>query len=308
MHLGIRDGNKFSANYACALLFANDPRCIAPGCRIRFLRFEGESEGTGEKWNAVKDEFIDGRIPVLIAGAETVIKSQLRTFSRLGAGGKFFTSTEYPEFAWYEAVVNACAHRAYGNGAKNMPIFVKMFDNKFLIESPGPFPPFVTHENIYELHSARNPFLMEAMYYLEFVRMAHEGTRRMRELMLKSELPEPEFRQDEIGHALVRVTLRNNTKQRRLWVDADVAQLLGAQVAHSLSPEEKRCVNFCGENGKINVTDAVRLVGGDWEAMKKMLERLVTREILERRYGSGVERDPKAAYYLRGTPPQKKSN
>ena len=106
------------------------------------------------------------------------MKSQLRSFSRLSSGGKFLTSPEYPEFAWYEAIVNACVHRSYGNGMKNMNIFVKMFDDRLEVESPGPFPAFVTADTIYDLHQHPiKSFLMEAMFYLKFVKMGHEGTR-----------------------------------------------------------------------------------------------------------------------------------
>ena len=60
MHLGRHDREHFLPNIACALIFAKDPLPLIPGCKIRFLRFEGEEERTGEKWNVVKDEWIDG--------------------------------------------------------------------------------------------------------------------------------------------------------------------------------------------------------------------------------------------------------
>jgi len=300
MHLGDFEDNVFNPNIAFALLFANDPRIIVPGCRIRFLRFSGETEHTGESWNAVKDEFIDGTIPIQIQKADMVLKSQLRNFSRLGTGGKFFTSSEYPEFAWYEAIVNACVHRSYGEGMKNMTVFVKMFDDRLVIESPGAFPPFVTPSNIYTTHHPRNPFLMDAMYYLKFVRCAAEGTRRIKEEMLGMELPEPEFEQDDKVHAVVRVTLRNNIKQRKVWIDADVVEVLGAQIAHSLTEKEKRCINFIAENSQISVSDVQRLTQMSWPAARKMLGCLVDRGILEHVHRKDVSRDPKARFKLRG--------
>ena len=168
MYLGTIVDDTFYPNIALALLFSKDPRRIIPGCKIRFLRFSGETEGTGASWNAVKDEFIDGTIPFQIQQTAQILKSQLRNFSRLGKGGNFYISTEYPDFSWYEAIVNACVHRSYGNGMKNMNIFVKMFDDRLVIESPGGFPPFVTPQNIYNMHQPRNPYLMGAMYYLKF--------------------------------------------------------------------------------------------------------------------------------------------
>lgn len=57
--------------------------------------------------------------------------------------------------------------------------------------SPGGFPPFVTPQNIYEVHHPRNPTLMQAMAYLDYVKCAHEGTRRIRQTMADMELPTP---------------------------------------------------------------------------------------------------------------------
>ncbi len=300
LHLGTNENGQFIPNLACLLLFANDPRSVIPGCRIRFLRFSGETEGTGPSWNAVKDEFIDGNIPSIIQQAEQILKSQLRTFSRLGKGNKFFTSPEYPEFAWFEAIVNASVHRNYGNGMKNMPIFVKMFDDHLVVESPGAFPPFVTPQNIYETHNPRNPYLMDAMCALEFVKCAHEGTRRIRSDMIEMKLPEPIFEQDDKGHVMVRVTLRNNIKQRKVWVDADVAQMLGEQIALNLDENEKRCVNFAAEYGKISVSEAQRLTKFTWPAASKLLKGLVKKDIFESTHRKGRDRDQAARYKIRG--------
>lgn len=299
LHLGTMVDGDFKPNVACALLFAFDPRTVCPGCRIRFLRFEGEREGTGEHWNAVKDEYIEGTVPMQIQRAEQLLSSQLRTFSRLGPGGRFITSPEYPQQAWYEAVVNACVHRSYGNGLSNMNIFVKMFDDRLEIESPGAFPPFVTPQNIYDMHSPRNPYLMEAMYYLKYVKCAHEGTRRIRDTLRRMNLPEPEFRQHEVAGAIVRVTLRNDIKQRKVWVDADVAELLGAQLAQQLTEDQKRCLNSVAEHGYINVSDAQRLTGKTWETAKKTLMSLVDKNILEHTHRDDLERDPKARFTLK---------
>ena len=144
--LGKMENGVFVPNVACAVLFAKDPNALFPGCSIRFLRYEGETEETGERYNVVKDVWIEGCVVDLMVESTQVLNSQLRDFSRLGEDGKFYTAPEYPFEAWYEAIVNACVHRSYG--LKNMNIFVKMFDDRLVIESPGGFPPFVTPENI----------------------------------------------------------------------------------------------------------------------------------------------------------------
>ena len=298
MHLGKMKKDAFVPNIACALLFAKDPRLVVPGCRIRFLRFDGDHEGTGDKWNAIKDEFVDGTVPHLITQTEKLLESQLRTFSKLGTNNKFFTQPEYPKTAWYEALVNACVHRSYGNGLKNVPIFVKMFDNRLLVESPGPFPPFVTPENIHLTHHPRNPHLMDAMLYLEFVKCAHEGTRRMIQSMKEMQLPHPEFQQAEMGHHTVRVTLKNNVHQRKAWVDRDVTELVGAILARRFGEVERRLVNFVAEHGEMSVSDAQRLLGGDWTAARRKLMKLVELGVLVRHARTDLERDPQARFRL----------
>jgi len=300
LHLGRRRAGGFTPNVACALLFAKDPRLMIPGCRIRFFRFEGDNEGSGERFSPVRDRFIDGTIPVIIEESARELRTQLRMFSALGKDGKFYTTPEYPDFAWYEAIVNACAHRSYGNGMKNMNIFVKMFDDRLVVESPGPFPPFVTPENIYETHHPRNPYLMEAMFYLNFVKCAHEGTRRIRDLMKKNKLPDPEFRQEEVGHAVVRVTLRNNIKQRKMWIDADISKLIGEAIARDLTEEEKRVLNFVAEHNEISVSQVQRLTQRSWPASRKLIAGLEEKGLMLRvRKTKGDKRDPGVRYVLR---------
>lgn len=283
-------------NIACAMLFAENPRTVIPGCYVRFLRIDGEVEGTGDKLNYTKDIFIEGQVPRIIAEVERVLDAQLREFSRLGPDGKFCVAPEYPKFAWYEAIVNACAHRSYG--LKNMNIFVKMFDDRLVIESPGPFPPLVSPENIYETHHPRNPTLMGAMYYLKFVKCAHEGTRRMKEQMQQMSLPAPEFAQKETSYAQVRVTLRNNIKQRKVWIDSDAGKVIGEKEYVGLSEDARRCINFVAENDRINVSQAQRLTHRSWKSAKTLLDGLAKKNLLKHIHRPLMARDPNAHYVL----------
>jgi ATP-dependent DNA helicase RecG len=305
-HLGRFDDGAFLPNIACMLLFANDPLRLIPGAKIRFQRFEGESERTGSRYNVVKNEILEGTVPVLIAQLERILESQLRVFSPLDVSGKFFPVAEYPKEAWYEAVVNACVHRSYGNGLKNMPVFVKMFDDRLEVESPGPFPPFVTPENIYDTHQPRNPHLMDAMFYLQFVQCAHEGTRRIRDSMKGMRLPAPEFRQAEVGHSIVRVTLRNNIKQRRTWIDRDVSLIVSEAIAADLTESEKRILNWVAEHEKVTISDVNKLLGLSWTKAKDLLLELARKRILQyvrfRPYKKDT-RDSKAYFRLRSAQP-----
>lgn len=302
-HLGRRSGNSFVPNMACALLFAVDTRAKFPGCFARFLRFDGETEGTGEKFNAVKDIRIEGNIPTIIVEVAKVLSGQLREFSKLGKDGKFYTAPEYPQPAWYEALVNACVHRSYS--LRTMNIFIKMFDDRLEVESPGGFPPLVTPQNIYDVHKPRNPYLMEALLYLDFVKCAHEGTRRMRDTMNEVSLPAPEFKQvSSTITPLVRVVLRNDVRQRRVWVDSDVSSIVGEAVTMSLGEDEKRAINFAAEYGQISVSDLMRLTGRSWPSAKKLLMSLVAQRALDHHARKGLDRDPQARFTIRAPRPK----
>lgn len=297
-HLGKFQGDKFIPNVACVLAFAKDPQRKFPGCKIRFLRFEGEHEGTGERWNPIKDITIDeGSIPLQIAEAERVIDSQLRTFTRLGADNKFHTLSEYPQMAWYEALVNACVHRSYN--LKNMNIFIRMFDDRLEIESPGGFPPLVTPENIYYTEHPRNPFLFNAMFYLKLVRAAREGTRRIKESMQLWELPKPEFSQKEAGYPFVRVTLRNDYKQRKALLDSDAMAVVGEVIFKTLTQDERRAINYAAEHGEVNVSVLARLLQSNWHQAKRVLDSLKKRGIFDDRRRQDIARDTHAVYFLK---------
>lgn len=244
-HLGTMQDGKFGPNLAGALLFAVDPRQVVPGARIRFMKFEGTEEKTGQEYS-------------------------LR---------------------------ERCVHRSYN--LRNMNIFVKMFDDRLVVESPGGFPPPVTPENIYDTHNPRNPHLMNALFYLDYVKCAHEGTRRMRDMMIGANLPEPEFTQQEIGTHQVHVTLRNNIEARKEFVEAGALKLIGEGVYEQLNQEEKQVINFIAEKARINVSDANRLLQKDWQTAKRTLDDLAARGILMRRSRTNKPRDPSAHYVLR---------
>ena len=187
-----------------------------------------------------------------------------------------------------------------------MPIFVKMFDDRLIVESPGPFPPFVNPTNIYETHIPRNPRLMDAMYYLEYVKCAHEGTRRIRDTMAEMNLPAPEFIQDKQGPPIVRVTLRNNVKQRRAWIDQDVSKLVSEAIAADLNEQERRALNLAAENGSITVSDANKLLDISWQSARKLLFELARKRVFQYirfREFKKDNRDPKAFFRLRSTEP-----
>ena len=120
----------------------------------------------------------------------------------------------------------------------------------------------------------------------------------MRTSMSAMSLPDPEFKQDQTGSPVVRVTLRNNVHQRRVWVDKDVGDLVGSLIAKQLCDDEKRLLNFAAEHGQVGVSDAQKLLNCTWPAGKKKLVKLATMGILVHDVRKGLNRDPQARFRL----------
>ncbi len=75
-------------------------------------------------------------------------------------------------------------------------------------------------------------------------------------------------------------------------------KLIGEAVFNSLSEDEKTIINFIAERGKISVSDANRILQKDWRTAKNILERLVKKDVIDRRT-TGIVRDPHARYVLK---------
>lgn len=294
-HLARTRNGQLVCNNACALLFADDVQTVFPGCYVHFLRYDGNEAKTGSEYNVIKDRLISGTVVDVIKETGALVDNNLREFTDF-RDGKFVTVPEYPRDAWYEMLVNAVVHRSYH--IKSAPIFVRMFDNRLEIESPGGFMPQITAENIVGTHRPRNLFLMLALREYGEVRCISEGTRRMVAEMQNAHLPPPEFRQERSGSLSVICTLRNNVQDRSNSLDSEAYKKLGEAIAFGLTPEERKVINFVMQHGRMNVSDALRILKTTrWHTAKKVMDGLVSRRALEW-HGSGQTRDPHQYYTL----------
>lgn len=295
-HLLSRQNDKLRPTNALVLLAAKDPRRTIPGCRVRVQRFQSSTEGVGSDYSPIRDRFIEGNVVRIIEMATDFIRELNHDVTWLNSEGKFITTPEYPQWAWFEALVNACVHRSYSFSGSE--ITVKFFADRLEIESPGGFVPPVNEVTIYHTRAARNHHFMDAMRVLGYVRMAREGTRRIRESMREYGLPEPRFQQEVVHGVVVRVTLENDQHSRKRATDSDVAAYFGVQTWKLLQDHEVLIAAYTFRNGQIQVSEAQRLTGRTWATSKKDLERLGRKGILEFVAGAFV-RDPKAHYVLK---------
>lgn len=122
----------------------------------------------------------------------------------------FKTAHAYPERVIKEAIVNAVIHRDY---RLNRDIFIRVFDDRIEIESPGVFPGNITPATISRAGSkARNPLV--AINLREFPQPpnidAGEGVKMMFAEMAQAMLYPPQYRESlETAVESVTVTLLN---------------------------------------------------------------------------------------------------
>ena len=199
---------------AAVLLFADEPGSLlaAHGSRadIRLMVYSGKTVTPGALPNMRKTPLtIRGPLIVQIDDAVKAVLRELEEGLTLASSG-FKTAHVYPERVVKEAIVNAVVHRDY---RLNRDIFVRIFDDRIEVESPGTFPGNITAGNISRTGSkARNPLIVQNLR--EFPAApnidAGEGVKMMFAEMAAAKLYPPRYSQNlEAAVESVTVTLLN---------------------------------------------------------------------------------------------------
>jgi ATP-dependent DNA helicase RecG len=167
-----------------------------------------------------------------------------------------------------------------------------MFDDHLVVESPGGFMPSITPENLF--HKPRNPFLMFILREFGEVRCISEGTKRIKRELLEARLPNMRYEGDTNG---VHATLFNDVANRTNSLDSEAYKALGETISIALDNDERRIINYIIENGRINSSEALRILSTTyWHTANSKLKRLADRGILD--FISKKHRDPHSHYIL----------
>lgn len=228
--LAAKVGNETLPTRAAVLLFADEPGSLlaAQGSRadIRLMVYDGKQAVPGATPNLRKaPKAIRGP---LIEQIDTAVKTVLDELAQgliLSSSG-FKTKHLYPERVVKEAIVNAVVHRDY---RLNRDIFIRLFDDRIEVESPGVFPGNITPANIDKAGSkARNPLIAQNLREFPIAPNidAGEGVKMMFAEMAQAKLYPPQYRQNtEAAVESVTVTLLNLERptvwdEVSHWIDA----------------------------------------------------------------------------------------
>jgi ATP-dependent DNA helicase RecG len=178
---------------AALLLFAksNEINRWHPRCQIRFIKVNGERLESGEKYNVISDETVQGNIFDLWFKSWEGLRPYIAYKTAFGLDSKFEQKFTYPEDACKEAMLNAIAHRDYSiqNG-----IEIYIYTNRIEIKSPGALLSTISIKNLYELegaHESRNPLIARILRENKLMRELGEGMKRIFELMNENDLVKP---------------------------------------------------------------------------------------------------------------------
>lgn len=194
-HLGLAQyaSNGLRLTRAAVLMFAIDIHRWHPRCQVRFIKIAGTELLSGEQFNVISDEFVQGNIYELIFKSWESMRPYLAYKTEFGPNAHFEQLFIYPEDACKEAILNAIAHRDYASGNG---IEVHIFPDRMEIKSPGALLSTLTIQDLEALdnrHESRNAKIAYTLKVSKLMREMGEGMKRIFTLMQLHELQKPKL-------------------------------------------------------------------------------------------------------------------
>lgn len=225
--------------------------------------------------NIVKEKTFDKNLYKILNEAKDFINSQLREFSYLNSNGVFEKHPEYPEFAWYEGIVNAVTHRDYSNSGEQ--IIVKIYNNRMEISSPGKLGGFVTLDTMKVKRYSRNPQIARALVEFGIVRELNEGVKRIYKEMHDYNLKEPDYSEPDRNSVLL---VLDNDVENRSNVNSVSTNVIVKNIWNQLSYPEQRTIEFIINNNGATREEISNLIGRSKTTAVALLNRLIEKGLI----------------------------
>ena len=273
----VEDNGKLCFTKAGMLLFGKNPSVYLPSARVRVLKFEGINFQVGTEMNIVKDRTFDKCLYKTLEETRDFINSQLREFTHLNQQGIFETVPEYPEFAWYEGLVNAVTHRDYSNTGEY--ITVKLFDDRLEILSPGKLSGFITLDNMKTERYSRNPQIARVLTEFGIVRELNEGVKRIYSEMQRFYLKDPIYSEPN-QHAVLlvldnNIVMRSKRKNETMLKNSEIEQKWV-----QLNYQERQVLQAIYDKGEITSVEVAEIIKRGKTTAVKLLNRLVDYDLI----------------------------
>lgn len=291
-NLAVIKNKKLIYKNSAILLFSDDPDKYIASAFVRYVRYKGIEELSGDEFNVIKDDRFYGNIPQLIDELQTFLKGAIGSYFYFDdKSGKFVSVPEYPSEAIIEGIVNALFHRSYN--LQGNCIYIKHFDDRLEIINSGPLPAQVTIENIKQERFSRNPRIGRVLFEMGYVRELNEGVKRIYTSMEKLTLPEPIYKDN---NDIVTLILKNNPVIKKIKAIANSLKLIESGWL-TYNDTEKQILKYLIDNYEGTVDDFSHTTGFTIQAVRPYLNKFMDAGILEK--DSEKERDINAKYLLR---------
>ncbi len=257
------------------LLFGKNPSIYLPCSRLRVIKFDGNDFKIGTQMNVIKEKTFDKNIYRILNESKDFINSQLREFNYLNSDGIFEKHPEYPEFAWYEGIVNAVTHRDYSNSGEQ--ILVKIYNNRMEILSPGKLGGFVTIDTIRVKRYSRNPQIARALVEFGIVRELNEGVKRIFKEMHDYNLNEPIYSEPDRNSVLL--VLENRIEERQN-VNNIAKNIKIKDAWDNLNYLEQKTLEFITNNNGATREELSNLIGRGKTSTINLLNKLIAKKLI----------------------------
>ena len=275
------------------LLFAKYPTKFLPNARLRLLKFDGTRFETGRKLNIVKEINYESAIPKIIQEVKNAINLQLREFQYLDENGIFRIIPEYPEFAWFEGIVNSLTHRNYSIMGDH--IRVSLYDDRLEIFSPGQLPNIVTLDNMLNTRYSRNPRIARVLSEFGWVKELNEGVKRIYDEMQMFFLKKPTYSEPN-GNSVLLV-LENSITSRQLRTNDMLSSFFKQEILESLNEFETTIIQYLANNKSITVKKTKEIIDKGDTFTRKQLKHLEEISLIE--WHGSNKSDPTQYYTLK---------
>ena len=288
----VENNGKLNLTNSGMLLFGKNPSVYLPSARVRVVKFEGVDLQPGVDFNVVKDRTFDKCLYKVLEEARNFINTQLREFTHLNPNGVFETIPEYPEFAWYEGLVNAVTHRDYTNTGEY--ITVKLFDDRLEIYSPGKLGGFVTIENMQYKRYSRNPQISRVLTEFGIVRELNEGVKRIYREMRDFYLKDPIYSEPDQHSVLLvldnNIIMRGKRKKETMLKNTKIKEKWD-----SLNSQQQQVLQAIYDKGEITSEEVAEIIDRKKNASVNLLNKLIDENLI---VWTGTSKSDKYGKYI----------
>lgn len=283
----LRAKNKhYIPTIAGILLFGKNPQIFLPQAKIKAdVKFDESSE----KWNDIAD--LEGTIFEQIESFKKFIKRNVRHSAKI-VGFKRIEKPQFPLGVLREAIINALAHRDYGDATA--ATIVKIRKDRIIISNPGSIIPPLTLEVILGGHftpRTRNEIIAEAILKSGYMERRGRGLWMIQHLMRKNSLPAPEFKEGPEGFSVIFNAQEAIRAKKRIIIPDEVWKGL------KLDRDQKRILEVIEKIEKAQLKDLERGLKKTRGAFNKKLDYLLDVQIIQR-HPSRPQKSPKAYYTI----------